>query len=91
MLRLVVYDIANSRRLAKAARICEDYGVRVEYSVFECDLADEQFARFWGKLEKVIDVTKDRLIAYRICSACAERIQSIGAVVRLSKPLLYMA
>ena len=90
MLRLVVYDIVNSRRLTKAARICGDYGFRVEYSVFECDLDEAQFARFWGKLEKVIDVAEDRLIAYRICSACAERVQSIGVVVRPKKPLLYM-
>jgi CRISPR-associated protein Cas2 len=90
MLRLIVYDVAHSRRLVKVARICEDYGVRVEYSVFECDLDEKQFARFWGKLEKTIDVTTDRLIAYRICSSCAERIQSIGAVVRPRKPLLYM-
>ena len=72
------------------ARICEDYGVRVEYSVFECDLDEAQFARFWGKLEKVIDVAEDRLIAYRICSSCARQIQSIGVVIRSNKPLLYM-
>ena len=89
MLRLIVYDIANPRRLAKVARICEDYGLRVEYSVFECNLNEELFARFWKKLEAVVQPTEDRLIAYRICMSCAERIQSIG-VVRPEKPLLYV-
>ena len=90
MLRLIAYDVADSRRLAKVARICKDYGVRVEYSVFECDLNDEQFAHFFKKLEKVINVTEDRLIVYRICSSCMERIQSLGLVARSRKQSLYI-
>ena len=34
MLRLIAYDIKDARRLRKAARICADYGMRIEYSVF---------------------------------------------------------
>lgn len=33
MLRLIAYDIKDARRLRKAARICADYGMRIEYSV----------------------------------------------------------
>ena len=90
MLRLVVYDIADSRRLAKVARICGDYGVRVERSVFECDLDDEAFDRFWGKLAKTVDAEKDRLIVYGICVSCVKRIQFLGSVARPEKPLLYV-
>ena len=90
MLRLVIYDITHAKRLAKVARICKDYGIRVGYSVFECDLSERRFAGFWEKLGKVVDTEKDRLTAYRICASCMERIQSIGPVNRPEKPLIYM-
>ena len=35
MLTLVAYDISDHKRLAKVARVCEDFGVRVQYSIFE--------------------------------------------------------
>ena len=31
MLRLIVYDIADARRLHKVAEVCKDYGIRIEY------------------------------------------------------------
>jgi hypothetical protein len=37
------------------ARVCEDYGVRVQYSVFECRLEESEFAEFWRKLTAEID------------------------------------
>ena len=50
MLTLVAYDICEAKRLAKVARVCEDYGVRVQYSVFECRLDEDEFTDFWLKL-----------------------------------------
>ena len=47
MLRLIVYDIADARRLHKVAEVCKDYGIRIEYSVFECDLDERVFQTFW--------------------------------------------
>ena len=59
MLILVTYDIANTetnagkRRLRHMAKICLDYGERVQYSVFECtvDAATYEIleAKFIGK------------------------------------------
>lgn len=89
MLHLVAYDIRDPRRLRKVAKTCEDFGLRVEYSVFECDLKEEVFIRFWNALLDIIE-EEDSVIAYRICGACVSRIESIGAVIRPGKPLLYM-
>ncbi len=36
MLILLGYDIANQKRFAKVAKTCEYYGLRVQYSFFEC-------------------------------------------------------
>ena len=81
MLHLVAYDI-SSRRLKRVARICEDFGVRVEKSVFECDLETETFNKFWQRLENTIDPDIDSIIDYPISRADERRIQSLGRVQR---------
>jgi CRISPR-associated protein Cas2 len=90
MLRLVAYDISNPKRLQKVAKACEDFGIRVEYSVFECDLDDKDFERLWCRLLDVIDEDEDRVLIYRICSSCVSKIEAIGTVSRPGKTLLYI-
>ena len=60
MLTLVAYDICAPKRLARIARVCEDYGVRVQYSIFECRLEESDFEDFWLKLLDEIDEDEDR-------------------------------
>ncbi len=90
MLHLVAYDIRDSKRLSKVARICKDYGFRVEYSVFECDLSNEIFHEFWTKLNEVIDDEEDCLLAYQICGRCVKEIRSSGVITRPERPLAYI-
>ncbi|HBM15073.1 MAG TPA: CRISPR-associated endonuclease Cas2 [Lentisphaeria bacterium] len=89
MLYIIAYDIREPKRLRKVAKTCEDYGIRVEYSVFECDFSEEIFREFWDKLKLHVDEDEDSLLAYRICGSCVQKIESSGAVVRPGKPLLY--
>lgn len=90
MLRLVAYDVANARRLRKVSEVCKDYGLRIEYSVFECDLEEQVFQTFWSRLLELIDPEEDRLISYRICAGCVADIRSAGIVERPRKVLLYI-
>jgi CRISPR-associated protein Cas2 len=90
MLHLVAYDIANAKRLRHVAKTCEDFGIRVEYSVFECDLPPERFERFWDELNGLINAEEDSLLAYRICADCAKQILSAGTMVRPVKAMLYI-
>jgi CRISPR-associated protein Cas2 len=90
MLHLVAYDIREPRRLRRVAKVCEDYGIRVEYSVFECDLAEDNFRQLWKELKDEIDEDEDCILAYKICGKCVSFIESMGAVVRPGKPLLYI-
>lgn len=90
MLHLVAYDVRHPRRLRRVAKVCENYGIRVEYSVFECDLAPEVFDRLWAEISREIDWEQDTILAYRICAACVRRIASMGQVVRPEKALVYM-
>lgn len=90
MLRLVAYDIAAPKRLRLVARTCQDYGVRVEKSVFECDLDEADFTAFWQQLNELIDPEEDTVVAYQICRACVRETQSTGLFVRPGPVLLYM-
>ncbi|MBR1837007.1 MAG: CRISPR-associated endonuclease Cas2 [Kiritimatiellae bacterium] len=90
MLYLVAYDICSPRRLRHAASVCEDYGIRIEKSVFECDLSESQFASFWSDLNAEIDPEEDALVAYRICRSCVKETLTAGIVERPAKPLYYI-
>ena len=90
MLHLVAYDISNPRRLRHVAQTCEDFGVRVEYSLFECDLPPDRFSMLWDELNQLIDPDEDSLLAYRICADCVSKTLSSGAVVRPEKAMLYI-
>lgn len=67
---LVSYDIADTqgagaRRLRKVAQVCEKYGERMQFSVFECRLSPSRFERMLGEVKDVIDPELDSVIVYR--------------------------
>lgn len=90
MLTLVAYDITAPKRLARVARICEDYGVRVQYSLFECRLETGEFEDFWLKLLEEIDEGEDRLVAYKIDAKAAKETLTAGTMVCSEKVVCYL-
>ncbi len=83
MLYLVSYDVstetqAGRRRLRQVARICENYGIRVQSSVFECVMNEETFLTFRKKLVDIIDTQKDSLRFYRLGKHGREKVIHIG-------------
>lgn len=90
MLHLVAYDIACPKRLRRVAKTCEAYGVRIEKSVFECDLPEGDFDALWCALIDEIDEEDDAVVAYRICADCLRKTESMGAVPRPDKPICYV-
>jgi CRISPR-associated protein Cas2 len=90
MLTVVAYDIAQPKRLAKVARICQDYGIRVQYSIFESHLTEEDFDGFWLRLLDEIDEEEDRIVAYRLDAKAARRTLTAGKMVCSEKVLCYM-
>jgi CRISPR-associated protein Cas2 len=66
---LITYDVATSatdgeRRLRRVARACEDYGQRVQKSVFECSLGETEWAKLRGRLLTEADLRYDSLRFY---------------------------
>lgn len=90
MLTLLAYDISDQKRLARVARVCEDFGVRVQYSVFECRLEEAEFTEFWLRLLSKIDEEEDRIVAYKIDARCAKETMTAGRMVCSEKSLCYL-
>ena len=90
MLSLIAYDISDPKRLARVARVCEDFGARVQYSVFECRLEEAEFNEFWLQLLGEINEDEDRIVAYKIDARCAKETMSAGTMVCSEKVLCYL-
>lgn len=82
MLHLIAYDIAHDKRLRRVASLCEDHGTRIEKSVFECDLEDDKFNRFWSRMEKIVDPEEDAVFDYPIGLLDSSRVRTLGKACR---------
>ena len=80
---LVAYDIADTdgvgaSRLRRIAQVCEKYGQRVQFSVFECRLSPERLTRMIGEVEDVIDSDRDSVMVYRFPGRIGDVRMSVG-------------
>ena len=84
MLVLVTYDVQTStprgqKRLRQVAKLCEDFGQRVQFSVFECLVDPAQWVNFRQRLLDVIDPETDSLRFYFLGHNWQNRIEHLGA------------
>jgi CRISPR-associated protein Cas2 len=81
---VIAYDIETDRRRNKVMSALKDFGLRVQYSVFECDLDRARLNHLRERLEGLIDRRKDRVHIYALCDACFFRSESLGQDARRS-------
>ena len=84
MFVLVSYDVSTTdpkgpRRLHKVAKACQDYGQRVQFSVFECIVDPAQWAVLKDRLTKEINQEVDSLRFYYLGSNWKRKVEHIGA------------
>lgn len=84
MLVLVTYDVntetpESRRRLRRVAKACENYGQRVQKSVFECLVDPAQWAVFRQRLIDEIKEEEDSLRFYFLGKNWKRRVEHIGA------------
>lgn len=96
MLMLVTYDVntetpAGRRRLRRVARACLDFGQRVQYSVFECEVDPAQWTALRQRLVGEIDADLDSLRFYHLGAEGRRRVEHVGAkaILDLEGPLLF--
>ena len=68
---IIVYDIRKPSRLIKVGKIVEDFGQRMQKSVFEADMADQQAESLKRRLLAVIDPKEDGVKIFKLCDKCA--------------------
>ena len=84
MLMLVSYDVntvnaAGRRRLRRIAKVCEDWGIRVQNSVFECTVDWSQWPGLKAQLEAICEPTVDSLRYYNLGNNYKEKVVHYGA------------
>lgn len=86
------YDIADDRARRRVAKILEDYGDRVQLSVFEAPgLDEERLAECLARVRRHLDTAGgDSLRAYPLCAACSGRIKTEGAAPAMRNPGVYV-
>ncbi len=92
---MIAYDVATEstggrRRLRKIAQACQDFGQRVQKSVFECAVNEMQFEELVRRLVAIIDEKEDSLRVYRLIEHKAKYVPVYGVdmSVDFNEPLI---
>lgn len=84
MMVLVSYDVntqdaGGRKRLRHIAKACENWGQRVQFSVFECMVDPAQWAALRARLLASMDEEKDSLRFYFLGANWRKRVEHVGA------------
>jgi len=84
MLVLITYDVSvitkgGPRRLRNIAKTCLDYGMRVQNSVFECEVTPAQFVVLKKQLMDIFDPKEDSLRFYMLGKKGRQKVEHVGA------------
>lgn len=84
MLVLITYDVSvitadGRRRLRNIAKTCLDYGMRVQNSVFECEVDPSQLVTLKNELMEIFDPEEDSLRFYYLGKKGRQKVEHVGA------------
>lgn len=95
MLVLITYDVntetvSGKKRLRKVAKQCENYGRRVQNSVFECILDQAQSVVLKQRLIDIIDENVDSLRFYYLGNKYQTKVEHVGVErgIAVDQPLI---
>ena len=72
---VIAYDTPSDRRRRKFAKLLKGYGLRVQLSVFECELRGDQMQQLRQRLERLIVAEQDSMRFWRVPEqGCAQRL-----------------
>ncbi len=87
---IVCYDITDDKRRNKVANILEDYGERVQYSVFECYLDKKNFEIMKKRVLSEMNIESDKVSFYFLCNNCSKKREYIGVHEILEEPKVFI-
>ena len=82
---------AGKRRLRNVAKMCVNYGQRVQNSVFECQLDATKYRQVKAILEDIIDKEADSLRFYNLGDKYKNKVEHIGTKLSfdVTEPLIF--
>jgi CRISPR-associated protein Cas2 len=75
---LVAYDICEPKRLRRICKTMEEYGERLQYSVFICDLSRTELIRARTAVEREMDLTEDSVVIVNLGETHNARFTFVG-------------
>jgi len=75
---LVLYDIRDAKRLGKTAKILENFGVRVQQSVFELYADAAVIQQIRSMLYDIVDLEEDSILYFELCERDWQKQIKIG-------------
>jgi len=79
---LICYDICDEKRLRRVFKICKDYGLHLQYSVFESDLSQIEKTELERKLAAEISAREDQVLFVELGPATGRGERVIEAIGR---------
>ena len=84
MFVVIAYDVNTEnadgvKRLRKVSKACQNYGQRVQNSLFECSIDYGTFLTLKRTLEKIINKEKDSLRYYNLGNKWHGKVEHVGA------------
>lgn len=77
MFVILVYDM-NTKRVAKALKICRKYLYWVQNSVFEGEISESNLIKLKIELEKIMNEREDSVIIYSFRTTKYSNIEIMG-------------
>lgn len=75
---LVVYDITDNKRRRNLRKFLKGFGVRTQYSFFECLVSDVQLEKLKDGIKNLVDPDEDKVGVVLLCDRCFKRIFRLG-------------
>jgi len=75
---VISYDIVDDRRRERVARALDDYGDRVQHSVFEAELDQRHLTLLVERLKREVNTDQDSIVIYPLCATCVEKALRLG-------------
>lgn len=90
MFVVVSYDIPDDKRRKKVMDTLENFGAHVQYSVFECELKEQDYKRMRARLQPLIAPKEDSVRFYFLDEDAVKKIEAIGVQPLLRRKEYYL-
>ncbi len=75
---VIAYDVISDKRRNQIFKTLKNHGRHVQYSVFECELRRQDFAKLKRQLARLIDPREDNIRFYFLDRDAVGKIEQLG-------------